>query len=94
LTHSPRVDWLPEWSPSGEFIAFLSSPNFEDGVHNDIYIVRPDGSGLRQLTNDGLAYQIAWSPDSHRIAFVTHRDSNLQLCAPCNTEIYSADVEN
>lgn len=94
LTHSPRVDWLPKWSPNGEYIAFLSSPNLEDGARNDIYIVRPDGTGLRQLTDDGLAHQMAWSPDGRRIAFVTHRDSNLALCSPCNTEIYMASLGN
>jgi len=93
LTNSSRVDWLPQWSPSGEYIAFFSSPNLEDGAHNDIYIIRPDGSGLKQLTNDGLANQMAWSPDSRRIAFVTFRDSNLALCAPCNTEIYAVSLE-
>ena len=94
LTKSQNVDWLPVWSPDGEYIAFLSSPDFESGVHNDIFIVRPDGSGLRRLTNDGLVNQITWSPDSRRIAFVTFRDSNLALCAPCNTEIYTVAVEN
>jgi Tol biopolymer transport system component len=35
----------PEWSPDGEWIAFA------DGVNEaDIWIVRPDGTGLRQLT--------------------------------------------
>jgi TolB protein len=38
----------PEWSPDGEWIAFA------DGVNEaDVWIVRPDGTGLRQLTTVG-----------------------------------------
>jgi Tol biopolymer transport system component len=35
----------PEWSPDGEWIAFADGEN-----EADIWIVRPDGTGLRQLT--------------------------------------------
>jgi hypothetical protein len=63
------------WSPDVKLIAFLSSPNLEK-VHNDIYyIVRPDGSDLRRLTNDGLVDPTAWLPDDRCIAFVSRRDA-------------------
>jgi Tol biopolymer transport system component len=35
----------PEWSPDGEWIAFADGEN-----EADVWIVRPDGTGLRQLT--------------------------------------------
>jgi Tol biopolymer transport system component len=35
----------PEWSPDGRWIAFLDGAN-----EADVWIVRPDGTGLRQLT--------------------------------------------
>lgn len=53
------VDEYPTWSPDGQWIAFHSD---RDGDF-DIYIVRPDGSDLRQLTdNDGNDMQPSWSP--------------------------------
>jgi Tol biopolymer transport system component len=55
---------LISWSPDGRWIAFA------DGF---IYVVAPDGSGLRHVTGPGDPYGItpAWSPDGTRIAFAT-----------------------
>jgi hypothetical protein len=48
----------PQWSPNGDWIAFPA----EKG--NGIWIVKPDGTGLRKLTDaPGSGYQFAWSPD-------------------------------
>ena len=38
----------PEWSPDGEWIAFTDGEN-----QADVWVVRPDGTGLRQLTTVG-----------------------------------------
>jgi Tol biopolymer transport system component len=38
----------PEWSPDGEWIAFTDGEN-----EADLWVVRPDGTGLRQLTTVG-----------------------------------------
>jgi Tol biopolymer transport system component len=38
----------PEWSPNGEWIAFADGEN-----QADVWVVRPDGTGLRQLTTVG-----------------------------------------
>ncbi len=40
-------DILPDWSPDGRWIAFTRSRSGGD----EIFVVRPDGSGLTQLTN-------------------------------------------
>jgi WD40-like Beta Propeller Repeat len=56
------------WSPDGSLIAFASAE--QTGNDPDLYVVRPDGSGLRALTRSGHgAWHPAWSPDSSRIAF-------------------------
>jgi Tol biopolymer transport system component len=39
------VGLSPEWSPDGKWIAFTDGEN-----EPDLWIVRPDGTGLRQLT--------------------------------------------
>jgi Tol biopolymer transport system component len=40
----------PVWSPDGSWIAFISNMH-EPGTNSQLYIVRPDGSGLQQLTD-------------------------------------------
>jgi Tol biopolymer transport system component len=49
----------PVWSPDGRWIAFA------DGF---LYVVRPDGTGLRAVTWMRVSYP-AWSPDGSKIAF-------------------------
>lgn len=69
LTHSPKLDWLPSWSPDGKTIAFWST---RDGTW-EVYLMDRDGANQRRLTtNSGAAKGIsraAWSPDGHFIAF-------------------------
>jgi Tol biopolymer transport system component len=63
-------DNFPIWSPRGDLIAFTG---FETGDY-EIYTIRPDGTGLRQLThtggNDGHP---VWSTDGRWIAFASSR---------------------
>ncbi len=60
--------------PVGGWIAFAS---WQDG-DADIWAVRPDGTGLRQLTNmPGSEFTPQWSPDSTRIAYDTGGDAQL-----------------
>ena len=49
------------WSPDGQWIAFYGD--------NRPYIVKPDGTGLKQLSVDAGLSVIAWSPDSRQIAY-------------------------
>jgi Tol biopolymer transport system component len=61
ITDDSAVDMLPAWSPSGEWIAFVSERN----GNPDIYLVKPDGTCLRRLTdNPGDDMYPAWRPES------------------------------
>ncbi|MFL5896158.1 MAG: TolB family protein [Thermoleophilaceae bacterium] len=67
----------PSWSPDGSLIAF----NSEGGHTPHIYVVRPNGSGLRDVLGpkpSGFPENPAWSPDGAQIAFDLGRGGDGQ----------------
>lgn len=73
LTHmDPTSDssWEPSYSPSGQEIAFDYGPVDSTGnAHPDLYVINADGTGLTQLTHDGLSQAPRWSPDGTKLIF-------------------------
>jgi Tol biopolymer transport system component len=59
--------WQVAWSPDGQSILFTSHRDYTDN-YTDVYVMRPDGSDVRRLTNQ-RAYTPAWSPDGEHIVF-------------------------
>lgn len=64
---SDRVNDWPKWSPDGSQILFSSMA----GRHRDLFVINPDGSNLRNITNTPSFDEFAldWSPDGRRITF-------------------------
>lgn len=69
------VHWVDSaaWSPDGSTIAFTASPLSGDDDPSvwDVYTIRPDGTGLTNVTgtadtDEGAA---SWSPDGERLAY-------------------------
>jgi Tol biopolymer transport system component len=60
--------WQVAWSPDGRAILFASHRDQADPGYTDVYVMRPDGSGVRRLTHQG-AYTPAWSPDDEHVVF-------------------------
>ena len=79
ITNHAGGHFRPAWSPDGQWLAISSdrdSPNphrpdgFELIQQTDIYVLHPDGSGLRRLTHtNSFAGSPSWSPDGKQIAF-------------------------
>jgi tricorn protease len=70
LTTSPGVaERYPAWSPDGEHIAYWSD---HSGEYELTICSAHDGSKEQKLTSygPGFRYQIFWSPDSQKIAFI------------------------
>lgn len=62
-------------SPDGQWVAFNTQTTPED-----IFLIRSDGTGLRQLTNDGVSKRVPkWSPDGSRIAYMCARSGKYEI---------------
>jgi Tol biopolymer transport system component len=73
VTRDPAADRHPAWSPDGKKLVFSRHPA---GPRSHLYIINPDGSGERQLTNgsdgDGEDYP-TWASDG-TLAFERGQD--------------------
>ncbi len=73
ITNQPGIDWAPSVSPEGRRIVFMSNRDDKElsqsGGYN-IYLVNPDGSGLRRLT-DSPDQELfpRWLPSGREIVF-------------------------
>jgi Tol biopolymer transport system component len=75
-TLTTAYDTLPAWSPKGDMIAFSRYAKDERFLYEDfdIYVIRPDGTGLKRLTDsEGNDAHPHWSPDGRYILWSSSR---------------------
>jgi len=62
-----------EWSPSSDWIAYSLAPG--GGMNEQIYLVHPDGTGMRRLTDGGKENNRlgGWSPDGRFFTLGSNR---------------------
>lgn len=89
----------PSWSPDGTEIVFSwrpyyqRFPGFYDLRSPEIYAVAPDGTGLRQITNDGgYNQEPEFSPDGETIAFTSTRNPGPRV-QDINYDIYTVPAD-
>ncbi|MBI3472478.1 MAG: S9 family peptidase [Candidatus Solibacter usitatus] len=67
LTRGDKSANDPQWSPSGDWLAFSSN---RAGDKSQIFVIRPGGGEAAQLTkSESGVSSYAWSPDGATIAF-------------------------
>jgi Tol biopolymer transport system component len=73
----PELDAIrPRWSPDGQWLLFSSNADNYATESANVWVVRSNGTGLRQLTfESGMsqAFFPDWSPDGQHIVYLHHR---------------------
>ena len=68
----------PAWSPDGSSIAFVGHERLADGLFGvpKVFVIRPDGSGLEQVTDaargEGNGLSPQWSPDGRQLLYMVY----------------------
>jgi len=64
----------PVWSPKGDLIAYDTCQDTSCGI----FVVKPNGQGLRQVTRDAGG-NANWSPDGKKIAYCSSADGDSEI---------------
>ncbi|KAI4337849.1 hypothetical protein L6164_016218 [Bauhinia variegata] len=102
LTEGPWTDTMCNWSPDGDWIAFSSDRHNPGSGSFELYLIHPNGTGLRKLMqsgSNGRTNHPFFSPDAKRIVFTTDYAgisaepiSNPHLFAPYG-EIFTVKLD-
>jgi TolB protein len=91
ITNHPARDVSASWAPDGSEIAFMSD---RGGSGFDIYVMRPDGTGIEKRTTTGTSWFPVFSPDNTRLAFHIGRDVHIAARDGSSLTRLTVDPEN
>jgi dipeptidyl aminopeptidase/acylaminoacyl peptidase len=67
----PETDEVDDWSPDGKWIVTVSDRHEPHGSGYQLYVMRPDGTEERRLTQGrGLNVYPRFSPDSRKVVYL------------------------
>lgn len=74
----------PEWSPNGDWIAYISDKT----GYEEVWIMQPNGENATQLTKNSKAYRygLTWSPDGKKIINSDNARNLTLIDVPSKTE--------
>ena len=77
FTDAPRMDWYPDWSPDGKWLAWTSDRHGS----REVFVAEADADDRDavQLTENSASGMPAWSPDGKQIAFISGRTAFLDI---------------
>lgn len=81
LTENPGHDSYPSFSPDGTLIVFNSD---REGENTDVYAMRPDGTGVRKITDLPSTESVGsspWSPDGTKLLVVSNGGGSENIYA-------------
>jgi Tol biopolymer transport system component len=85
ITEEALEIWDYAWSPDSQQIAFMAAGKNEDTA--DIYVMKPDGTGLHKIASGSYNVAFAWSPDSKQLAIVgICNDKNTDYICTINAD--------
>jgi Tol biopolymer transport system component len=65
----PETDEVDDWSREGNWLVTVSDRHNPQGSGYQLYVMHPDGTGERRLTEGGLNCYPQFSPDGKRIVY-------------------------
>lgn len=74
LTNGRWTDTMCNWSPDGDWIAFASDRENPGSGSFELYVIHPNGTGVRKVVQSGLAGRTnhpSFSPDGKHIVFTS-----------------------
>ena len=75
LTHDREDVMAPQWSPSGDRLAFIARDGDSETAEDQIYVMPMNGGDARKVTNAPNGVDVfAWKPDGSALAYVTENE--------------------
>ena len=86
--NSGAFDQLPAWSPNGKWIAYWSDKSGE----YEIWLQEVQTGTAKKLTSfgKGMGFQLFWSPDSKKLAFV-NEEQEIKVLTISSGDIFTID---